>query len=361
MLTGRRAFDGDDMVDVLGAVARLEPDWSRLPADVSPPLRALIQGCLAKDRRQRISDVSTALFVIQAPSLGMPGEPGGPLSRPRRPGWRRPLFLVPASIVIGTFAALAVWTMATAGKSVVAGRDAAVIAFDLPLPDGMRILGSSPIAVSADGSRIAIGLMSNTGERYELVRRLDSPEFKPMKIGKAAVGNIAWSPDARRIASLTPDGIFELDTESGTIEDLVTAGCSDVTNVAVIWPRSDRLLFTCGASSGIFEGDLHGATRKLTSPAGNDKDRFHSRPTILPDGSSLLFTRRALDRANDVAVIRDGNSHESVLPGHAHAVYSSGFLVFPRGNQLYAQRLDAATNTLIGEARSSVSPSFGRA
>src|SRR5262245_26386542 len=28
MLTGKRAFDGDDMVDVLGAVARLDPDWA---------------------------------------------------------------------------------------------------------------------------------------------------------------------------------------------------------------------------------------------------------------------------------------------------------------------------------------------
>src|SRR5262245_14079655 len=27
MLTGKRAFDGDDMVDVLGAVARLDPNW----------------------------------------------------------------------------------------------------------------------------------------------------------------------------------------------------------------------------------------------------------------------------------------------------------------------------------------------
>ena len=33
MFSGARAFDGDDIVDVLGAVARLEPDWTRLPSD----------------------------------------------------------------------------------------------------------------------------------------------------------------------------------------------------------------------------------------------------------------------------------------------------------------------------------------
>jgi serine/threonine protein kinase len=33
MLTGTRAFDGDDMTNVLGAVVRLEPDWSRPSAN----------------------------------------------------------------------------------------------------------------------------------------------------------------------------------------------------------------------------------------------------------------------------------------------------------------------------------------
>src|SRR5436305_1827558 len=31
MLTGTRAFDGEDIVDVLGAVARLDPNWGALP------------------------------------------------------------------------------------------------------------------------------------------------------------------------------------------------------------------------------------------------------------------------------------------------------------------------------------------
>ena len=31
MLTGRRAFEGEDMTEVLGAVVRLEPNWEALP------------------------------------------------------------------------------------------------------------------------------------------------------------------------------------------------------------------------------------------------------------------------------------------------------------------------------------------
>ena len=54
MLTGQRAFDGDDMADVLGAVVRLEPKWQALPTDVPPSLALLLRRCLVKEHRKRI-------------------------------------------------------------------------------------------------------------------------------------------------------------------------------------------------------------------------------------------------------------------------------------------------------------------
>src|SRR5262249_43006952 len=64
MLTSGRAFEGDDTVDVLGAVARLEPNWQALPSGVPLLVRTLLQSCLVKDRRRRVADISTALFVL---------------------------------------------------------------------------------------------------------------------------------------------------------------------------------------------------------------------------------------------------------------------------------------------------------
>ena len=40
MLTGRRAFEGEDVSDVLASVLAREPDWSRLPRTLSPALGA---------------------------------------------------------------------------------------------------------------------------------------------------------------------------------------------------------------------------------------------------------------------------------------------------------------------------------
>ena len=39
MLTGARAFDGEDTTDVLGAVVRLEPKWDAIPSGVPPRSR----------------------------------------------------------------------------------------------------------------------------------------------------------------------------------------------------------------------------------------------------------------------------------------------------------------------------------
>ena len=60
MLAGRAAFEGADIQDILGAVLKSEPDWTRLPADVSPSIHRLLRVCLQKDakkRRQTATDV----------------------------------------------------------------------------------------------------------------------------------------------------------------------------------------------------------------------------------------------------------------------------------------------------------------
>ena len=67
MLTGRRAFDGDDLTEVLGAVVRLEPNWQALPAEVPQPVRTLLQRCLVKDRRARIGDIVRRPFRARSP------------------------------------------------------------------------------------------------------------------------------------------------------------------------------------------------------------------------------------------------------------------------------------------------------
>src|SRR5438445_424108 len=47
MLTGKRAFEGEDVSDTLAAILRGEPDWNSFPQDVPPHVRAIVRQCLA--------------------------------------------------------------------------------------------------------------------------------------------------------------------------------------------------------------------------------------------------------------------------------------------------------------------------
>jgi Tol biopolymer transport system component len=73
MLTGRQAFPGETITDVLAAVVTKEPDWDRVPMKV----RRLLQSCLQKDPKQRLQAIGDWRLLID----------DAPHAAPRRYGW----------------------------------------------------------------------------------------------------------------------------------------------------------------------------------------------------------------------------------------------------------------------------------
>ncbi len=71
MLTGSRAFASDNVQETLALVLTKEPDWLALPSDVPSVVRALLEGCLAKDPRKRVADVSVAEFLLVERNAGL--------------------------------------------------------------------------------------------------------------------------------------------------------------------------------------------------------------------------------------------------------------------------------------------------
>ena len=66
MLTGKRAFAGEDVSDVLAAIIRAEPDWKGVPSDLDPRIQSLLRRCLRKDRKTRLRDVGDVRNEIEA-------------------------------------------------------------------------------------------------------------------------------------------------------------------------------------------------------------------------------------------------------------------------------------------------------
>src|SRR2546426_12575919 len=57
MLSGRQAFGGHNVADVIAAIVRSEPDWEALAAEMPPRVRELIRRCLQKDLSRRLRGI----------------------------------------------------------------------------------------------------------------------------------------------------------------------------------------------------------------------------------------------------------------------------------------------------------------
>jgi serine/threonine protein kinase len=68
LLSGKRAFKGENVSDTITAVLEQEPDWQVLPAEIPSKLRELLRQCLEKDancRPNSIKDVGAIIEDVQ--------------------------------------------------------------------------------------------------------------------------------------------------------------------------------------------------------------------------------------------------------------------------------------------------------
>jgi len=65
LLTGRRAFGGEDLPGTIAVVLRTEPDWSLLPTEVPASVRTLLSRCLEKDAARRLRDIGDVRIMVE--------------------------------------------------------------------------------------------------------------------------------------------------------------------------------------------------------------------------------------------------------------------------------------------------------
>ena len=111
MLTGKRAFAGEDVSDTLAYVLTKEPEWEALPANTPDSLRQVLRLCITKDSKQRardIGDVRLAMKVLGAFETTSPRQ--GALTQ--RVGSRAALGMTAAAaLVLGVITGVAGWRL----------------------------------------------------------------------------------------------------------------------------------------------------------------------------------------------------------------------------------------------------------
>jgi len=119
MLTGRAAFAGDTITDILAAVVTREPDWAALPATTPASIRRMLTRCFEKDPKRRLRDIGDARLEIEETiARGPAAEPtGASVAGPqRKTGARRRQTLAWTAVGVALaaigIAALAIWPRA---------------------------------------------------------------------------------------------------------------------------------------------------------------------------------------------------------------------------------------------------------
>src|SRR5262245_22956021 len=148
MLTGKRAFWGEDVSDTLAAVLRTDPDWTALPKATLSAVRALIEGCLNKDLKARIADMSTVRFLINQRPVLIDQVPAGTRAVARPMWWAAAALIVAIAMAAGSFIAWNLKRLPTATP--------AVARFSHRLPENQRFTngGRRLLDISPDGTQL---------------------------------------------------------------------------------------------------------------------------------------------------------------------------------------------------------------
>jgi serine/threonine protein kinase len=143
MLTGRRAFDGEDIGDTLANVLKSHPDLGVLPRTAPTWVRTLIACALEKDRHRRVADVSALRFMLDHGDMFSAPEASSRLSKRRT--W--PL-VVSASALAALIASVVVWNLRRSPSSATP----LVTRLSIAVPSSQPLLGNElAVALSPDG------------------------------------------------------------------------------------------------------------------------------------------------------------------------------------------------------------------
>ena len=237
MLTGRRAFEGEEISDVLAAVLTRDPDFSALPAATPATVRRLLARCLDKDPKRRLRDIGEARLELSEPALSAASSaPGAALAATvRRPRAR------------AAWATAGVFALAFAGILVMHLRETPPVAepieFTVPPPESSFFSGATPqFALSRDGRQLVF-VAAERGTPMLFVRSLASSDARVLPGTEQATFPF-WSPDGRFV------GYFA----SGKLRKILVAGgppialCDAPIGRGGTWNEDDVVLFASGVN-----------------------------------------------------------------------------------------------------------------
>jgi Tol biopolymer transport system component len=340
MLSGRRAFDGDDTSITLANVLKDEPAWSALPANLPPALARLLRRCLEKDPKRRLSAIGDARLELDEHDPA----PAPSASTPPRSSLVSRLVAFAAGILVTAGVAAAMWPRGAAPVT------AGTTRLSILAPPGEHIYPDAMgMAVSPDGTQVAYVVGGITRSVTQLwVRSLDS--LKSRRIESADGATLpCWSPDGKRIGFITSDKLKVVSASGGRAEAL-----ADTTSGrGLTWSQANVIVFAKEVTGPLYRISSDGGRAEpVTTLDASRKEVGHRMPRFLPDGEHFLYGALPGKEGKYDVFVGSLRDESKVFIGafEATPVYvDPGWLLYARQGVLAAVPFDARALKVTGD------------
>ena len=330
MLTGQRAFVGEDVSDTLAAVLRAEPEWNLLPEE-SSAVRQVLRLCLAKDQKERVRDVGDVRLAMKgafesevAAEVSTSGVAAAELAF-----WQRPLPALLGAALLVVVAGLVVWSVARPPPS-----SLRVSRTSIDLPQTHLRTGTirREVAVSPAGTHVVY-----VANDQLYLRAIDE---------MAAIALSGTEGSRPTVPFFSPDGqwIGFYSMSDGELKKIAMTGGAAVTLCesrnpwGASWGFDDTIVYGQGGL-GIFKVSAAGGTPELLIPWDANSGERGQGPQILPDSREVLFTLVNASDSDSQIVVESLDTRERrvLIEGGTDARYlPTGHLVYALAGNLLA-------------------------
>ena len=331
MLTGERAFPGEDSAETIAAVIGRDPDWSLLPAPTPGIIRTLLHRCLERDPRRRLDSAAAIRLEIEE-ALARPERVEAPAPPP------------------GANTSCLDDRCCRARR---ADRHAGGV--------GPVARGAAPARTAHRHrhardrrSRVVRGVAGRPSDRVLRVGRRHPPAVAPLARGdrgptaaRREGGRYPfWAPDSRSIGFFTDTALKRIEIGGGTAQVVAPAS----SGAGGTWMADGSIVFAPSPSSALMRVPASGGAAAPVT-AFSDQQIGHRWPDAVPGGQQFVFYAGG---PPDVAGIYLGSLDAAapvrLTPAESSGVFHrDGWLMWVRSGALVAQRLDLKARALTGE------------
>jgi Tol biopolymer transport system component len=353
MLTGHRAFEGEDVTDTIVSVVSKEPDWSRLPAATPSSVSVLMRRCLEKNTSKRLPHIGVARLELDAlPAMVAAEMPPARAAGAGRAGAERTWIFAAVATTLAIGVASGVWS----ASRLLAPAPAPAYRASLLIPrDGSltQIAPTGRFAISPDGTQLVYaGTIGGVNKLW--LRSLHELSARPIAdLHGGGAGSPFWSPDSKRIAFFSDGQLLKIEAAGGAPSVIAEGPSFRQQPQPGTWNGDDVIVVPhAGALARVSANG--GRLESLTTLDKAAGESFHTFPHFLPDGRHLLYTAyKALTPIAVYATALDRPSErQKVMDGGSNVQYVANTLLYMRGTALVAQPFDISRRTLSGQPTS---------